>query len=180
MRRLMLFRHAKTERDAPSGRDQDRRLDARGHEDAATLGDFIARNPPFPDLVLVSTAVRACQTWELAWEAMRDRVPEPVVEHVAELYAAETIQLLHNIRLAAASDPNRLMLVGHNPGLHELALALTSGGNQAARDELAHNLPTAGLVVLDFQTDDWNDVGFGRGTLVQFVTPKLLKQTGDD
>lgn len=176
MRRLMLFRHAKTERDAPSGRDQERRLDERGHEDAARLGDFLAHHPPFPDLVLVSTAVRARQTWELAWEAMRDRVPEPVVELVPELYAAEVVQLLHNIRLAEASDPKRLMLVGHNPGMHELALALTGGGDKTARDELAHNLPTAGLAVLDFDTNDWTDVAFGRGKLVQFVTPKLLKQ----
>ncbi|MHC2711887.1 phosphohistidine phosphatase SixA [Bradyrhizobium diazoefficiens] len=53
MRRLMLLRHAKTETDAPSGRDQDRRLDDRGHRDAAEIGDWIASHPPFPDTVLV-------------------------------------------------------------------------------------------------------------------------------
>jgi len=180
MRRLMLFRHAKTERDAPSGRDQDRRLDERGHQDASAIGAFIARTPPFPELVLVSTAVRACQTWELAWNAMRDRVPEPVVEMVPELYAAEPMQLLHNIRLAAASDPKQLLLVGHNPGMHELALALTGGGEKAARHELAHNLPTAALAVFDFDIDDWTDVAFGRGRLVKFITPKLLKHARGD
>ena len=66
MRRLMLLRHAKTETDAPSGRDQDRRLDDRGHRDAAEIGAWIGRHPPFPDFVLVSPAVRAKQTWELA------------------------------------------------------------------------------------------------------------------
>ena len=54
MRRLMLLRHAKTETDAPSGRDQDRRLDNRGRRDAAEIGGWIGRHPPFPDLVLVS------------------------------------------------------------------------------------------------------------------------------
>jgi len=67
MRRLMLLRHAKTETDAPSGRDQDRRLDERGRRDAAEIGSWIARHPPFPDLVQVSPAVRAKQTWELAF-----------------------------------------------------------------------------------------------------------------
>jgi phosphohistidine phosphatase len=67
MRRLMLLRHAKTENDAPSGRDQDRRLDDRGRLDAAEIGAWIGRNPPFPSLVLVSHAVRALQTWEIAW-----------------------------------------------------------------------------------------------------------------
>ena len=59
MRRLMLLRHAKTETHAPSGRDQDRRLDDRGHRDAAEMGDWIASHPPVPETVLVSHAVRA-------------------------------------------------------------------------------------------------------------------------
>ena len=73
MRRLMLLRHAKTENDAPSGQDQDRRLDDRGRLDAAAIGGWIGRHPPFPDAVLVSTAVRAQQTWEIVREAMQDR-----------------------------------------------------------------------------------------------------------
>lgn len=180
MRRLMLLRHAKTESDAPSGRDQDRRLDERGHRDAAEVGRFIAENPPFPDLILVSPAVRARQTWELAWEAMKDRVPPPHVEWVPQLYGAEIAQLLHSIHIAAAADPERLMLVGHNPGMHELALALTDTGEPAARDELARNLPTTGLAVFDFDTDDWSEVAFGHGRLVLFVTPKLLKLDSGD
>src|SRR5205823_9981096 len=56
MRRLMLLRHAKTENDAPTGRDQDRRLDNRGRQDAAEIGGWIGRHPPFPELVLVSHA----------------------------------------------------------------------------------------------------------------------------
>ena len=75
MRRLMLLRHAKTETDAPSGRDQDRRLDDRGRNDAAEIGGWIATHPPFPDAVLVSTATRTQQTWEIAWAAMKDLGP---------------------------------------------------------------------------------------------------------
>ena len=84
MRRLMLLRHAKTEHDSPSGHDEDRRLDERGRLDAAAIGTWIGRHPPFPDTVLVSTAVRARQTWEIARDAMtdavRDRPPQPQVE----------------------------------------------------------------------------------------------------
>src|SRR6476620_10872466 len=115
MRRLMLRRHAKTETDAPSGKDQDRRLDKRGRNDAAEIGDWIGRHPPFPDLVLVSPAIRAHQTWEIAWEAMRDLAPEPQVELLAELYGADPAELLHIIRDASSANPQRLMLVGHNP-----------------------------------------------------------------
>ena len=180
MRRLMLLRHAKTERDAPSGRDQDRRLDARGHKDAAEIGGWIGNHPPFPDLVLVSAAVRAKQTWEFAWEAMRDRAPPPLVEFLPELYAATPTQLLQSIRTACATDPKRLMLVGHNPGLHELALALTGSGDAAARQALADNLPTSGLALFAFDSNDWNDVAFRRGRLIGFVSPKLLKQASGD
>ena len=180
MRRLMLLRHAKTENDAPSGRDQDRRLDKRGRHDAAEIGGWIGRHPPFPDLVLVSDAVRALQTWEIAWEAMKERASEPQVELMPELYCADVTQLLETIRDASSADPRRLMIVGHNPGMHELALALAGSGEHAGRKALADNLPTSGLAIFDFEIGDWADVAFRRGRLVLFVSPKLLKQTSGD
>ena len=180
MRRLMLLRHAKTETDAPSGRDQDRRLDARGHRDAAEIGRWIATHPPFLDHVMVSPAVRAVQTWDIAWEAMKEQAPKPQIELVPELYGADATQLLLSIRMASATDPRRLLLVGHNPGMHELALALTGSGDKASREALSDNLPTSGLAILDFETDDWNDVAFRRGRLMLFVSPKLLKQASND
>jgi len=68
------------------------------------------------------------------------------------------------------------MLVAHNPGMHELALALTGSGDAAGRKALADNLPTSGLAMLDFAGDDWDDVAFRRGRLALFISPKLLKQ----
>src|SRR6266436_1270315 len=180
MRRLMLLRHAKTESDAPSGRDRDRRLDHRGQKDAAELGGWIGRHPPFPDLVMVSPAVRAKQTWELVWQVMKDRAPPPQVEFLPELYGADPTQLLQSIRTASITDPKQLMLVGHNPGMHELALALAGSGDAAGRKALADNLPTSGLAVFDFAADDWTDVAFRRGRLALFVTPRLLKQTSGE
>ena len=130
--------------------------------------------------MLVAPAVRAHQTWELAWATMKDHVPALHVELVPGIYGADPGQLLRCIRDVATSEPQRVLVVGHNPGMHELALALTEGGDEAGRRALADNLPTAGLVILDFATEDWNDVAFRRGRLVQFVSPKLLKQTLDD
>jgi phosphohistidine phosphatase len=176
MRRLMLLRHAKTETNAPSGRDQDRRLDPRGRKDAAEIGDWVGRHPPFPDIVMVSPAVRAKETWEIAAEAIKQHTPLPEVEWVADLYGADPARLLQIIRMASASDPKRLMLVGHNPGMHELSLALAGSGDARGRKALADNLPTSGLAVFDFAIDDWNDVAFRRGALAIFVSPKLLRQ----
>jgi phosphohistidine phosphatase len=180
MRRLMLLRHAKTETDAPSGRDQDRRLDERGRKDAAEIGRWMAAHPPFADTVLVSPAVRAYQTWEIAWAEMKEKVPAPRVELLAELYGADPAQLLQSIRESSVHDPKRLILVGHNPGMHELALSLVGGGDETGRKALADNLPTAGLAIYDFAVDDWDDVAFRRGRLVLFVSPKLLKKALDD
>jgi phosphohistidine phosphatase len=184
MRRLMLLRHAKTEHHAPSGQDQDRRLDDRGRLDAAAVGSWIGRHLPVPELVLVSSAVRAQQTWEIVRQAMQDAtrtvVPPPQVESLDELYGAEPAQLLQLIRMAEATDPRQLMVVGHNPGMHELALALAGSGDAAAKKAIEDNLPTTGLAILDFAIEDWNEVAFRRGTLVRFTSPKLLKQTSDD
>jgi phosphohistidine phosphatase len=69
------------------------------------------------------------------------------------------------------------MLVGHNPGLHEIALSLIGGGDAAGRKAVADNLPTGSIVMIDFAIEDWNDVAFRDGQLVQFVSPKLLKGT---
>jgi phosphohistidine phosphatase len=180
MRRLMLLRHSKTETDAPSGRDQDRRLDNRGRGDAAEIGGWIGRHPPFPDLVLVSHAIRAHQTWEIAWQAMKEQAPEPVVELLPELYGADPALLLQIIRDASTSDPGGLLLVGHNPGMHELAMTLAGSGDAGGRKALADNLPTSGLAIFDFAIDDWADVAFRRGRLEAFVSPKLLKHASDD
>jgi phosphohistidine phosphatase len=180
MRRLMLLRHAKTETDPPTGKDQDRRLDERGRHDAAEIGGWIGRHPPFPDRVLVSPALRARQTWEIVSDAMKAHTPVPELEYVPELYCADPRKLLHAIRMASVSDPSRLMLVGHNPGMHELALTLIGGGDKAAKRALEDNLPTSGLAIFDFPTNDWTDVAFRRGHLVLFVSPKLLKQTSKD
>jgi phosphohistidine phosphatase len=183
MRRLILLRHAKTEHDAPSGQDQDRRLDDRGRLDAAAMGSWIGRHLPVPELVLVSTAVRTQQTWEIVRQAIQDATrtaAQPQVESLDELYGAEPAQLLQIIRMSEATDPRQLMVIGHNPGMHELALALAGSGDAAAKKALEDNLPTTGLAILDFAIDDWNEVAFRRGTLVRFTSPKLLKQTSDD
>jgi phosphohistidine phosphatase len=178
MRRLMLLRHAKTESDAPIGKDHDRRLDDRGRSDAADVGAWMARHRHIPDLVLVSTAVRARQTWDIVCGGMK-AAPQPLVADLPELYGAGPSQLLQIIHAIDAEDPRRLLVIGHNPGLHELALALIGSGDATGRKALAENLPTSGMTVIDFPIEDWNEVSFKGGRLELFVSPKLLKKATD-
>ena len=113
MRRLMLLRHAKTENDAPSGRDQDRRLDDRGRHDAAEIGGWIGRHPPFPDLVLVSTrGPGAADLGNRLGGDERVLRRQPQVELLPELYGAEPSQLLersaqHARHRSEAADAGR-------------------------------------------------------------------------
>jgi phosphohistidine phosphatase len=187
MRHLMILRHAKTERDSPSGNDRDRRLTERGREDAPTLGRYIAANRIVPQCVLVSPATRARETWDL----LKDELPkQPRHEMIEQLYGADTAELLHIVRAGqqlAGGAADRLMIVGHNPGLHEFALALTwSGDSKSTKDSLtkdsashralADNLPTSGLAIISFAIDDWADVSFGRGRLERLVSPALLRE----
>jgi phosphohistidine phosphatase len=177
MRRLLLLRHAKAESDAPSGSDRDRPLAARGRKDAAELGAWLAgQQSLLPDLALVSTAVRARTTWDIVQQQISDKVPQEVAAYLPDLYGAHPTQLLALIRSAAARHSRCLLIVGHNPGLHELALGLIGGGDAAGRTALARNLPTSGFVAIDFVVESWNDVAPWSGQLAQFVSPKLLKE----
>jgi len=175
MRRLILLRHAKTEPDAPSGKDQDRRLDDRGRVDAAEIAGWLVANRLVPDAALISTAVRAQQTWEIVADVIPAELMPPQVAHLPELYGAGAAQLLHEIH-AVAGRPRRLLVIGHNPGLQELALGLTCNGSAAERKALSGNMPTSGLAVIDFAITDWADAAFGGGKLAHFVSPKILRE----
>ncbi len=125
------------------------------------------RTAILPDIALVSTAVRAQQTWDYISPYM----PHCRIKYLDDLYLATTEQLLQIIHGAQRDDPAALMVIGHNPGLHELAWNLTGKSNAADRRALGENLPTAAAAVIDFQTG-WQDVVVRGGTLKVFMSPK--------
>ena len=178
MRRLILLRHAKTERDSRSGQDRDRQLDARGRLDAPVIGDYLAKHRLVPDLALVSPAARTRETWQLIAAVLK---PPPAEEIVGALYGADASELLQIVRMASGrsddQDLRSIMLVAHNPGLHELALDLIGKARAADREALQDNLPTSGLAVFAFAAETWHDVSIRHGTLELFVTPRLLRES---
>jgi phosphohistidine phosphatase len=171
MRRLLLFRHAKAERAIPGTPDRDRALIERGRKDAARIGAYIASHHLVPDRVVVSPAVRTQETWKACAAAIKK---EPGAMTVEKLYDATPHAILGVIKDAPASA-HTLLVIGHNPGLHELAVMLVAAGDVEARERLREKLPTAGLVIVDFAFDDWNRLHPQSGRLERFVSPKSLE-----
>jgi phosphohistidine phosphatase len=174
MRRLLLLRHAKSDH-APGMRDLDRVLNSRGREDAPRIGAYIARHGLHPDRVLCSTAVRARETWTLLAQAF-DKAPAVVFE--ARLYEANPDTILDLLR-ATPAKVHTLIVVGHNPSLHQLANALIASGDVEARERLREKLPTSALVGIDLAIDDWAKLHPAAGRLDRFITPRLLDPATD-
>jgi phosphohistidine phosphatase len=128
-----------------------------------------------PQVILCSTAARAQQTLELLLSHLKTPA---ALTHDRALYLAEWPQLLAEIRTVPAGG-SPLLVVGHNPGLEQLALALAlqsqSPAERARTERLAEKFPTAALAVLDFQIADWSEAKPGSGKLVDYVRPKDLR-----
>src|SRR5260370_30071131 len=137
--RLMLLRHAKSEKAEGGMSDHVRRLSARGKADAPVIGAYMARHALIPDLVLVSTAERTRQTWERVAAAL---TTPPRVAYEERLYNAGAEAIIALVKGTAAMV-RTLLVVGHNPGLHEAARRLIASGDAEARERLNEGRPTS-------------------------------------
>lgn len=162
MKKLYLLRHAKAEaKDAAS--DFERVLALRGRRDMKAIAAHLASTGIAPDRAFVSPAIRTRETWELT------RLTATPATFVQAIYEAETKTLLGIVRDA---DPQArsLILVGHNPGLEELAASLVE--RKRARD--VATMPTGTLVTIEFDAAQWADVAPGEGRFMSVVTPADL------
>lgn len=164
--RLHLLRHAKSSWDDETLADHDRPLAPRGIRAGKRIRRHLAAHAVRPSLVVCSTATRARQTLDLVLPALG----APRVELEERVYLAWADDLVQLLRGLPDESPE-VMLVGHNPGLHDLALMLA---DEASRPALDENLPTGGLVTLDLPAASWRDVEEGTATLVSFVKPREL------
>ena len=168
--RLILLRHAKAEKAEPGMGDHERLLTARGRADASRIGAYMARHALIPDGGLVSTARRTRETWDAVVSAYP---AAPAVAFNERLYNAQAETILTVIK-EAGTGPATLLVIGHNPGLHDAARLLIATGEVEARERLAEGLPTSGLAVIDFTGRDWRKLHPHSGRLDRFVSPRLL------
>jgi phosphohistidine phosphatase len=175
MLRLMLLRHAKSDWTKPGQRDRDRVLAPRGRSAAPQIGTYMARHKLLPERVICSTAVRTRQTWELVAAAL-PKAPAATFEDA--LYDADPDDIIDVIQ-ATPGDVRSLLVLGHNPGLHEVANLLVATGDLDARERLGEKLPTAGLAVIDFAFGSWEKIHPDSGRLDRFVVPRTLEAATD-
>ena len=167
MHTLYLLRHAKSSWSDPTLSDHDRPLAPRGQRDAKRIAKHLVRAGIEPGLVLCSTAVRARETLELVQTGLGAATK---VSFETELYAVSCRELLERIH-TVPEEVTSLMLIGHNPGLHDLARALTSTGLEL--DRLRAKFPTAALATLALPTS-WRLVSEADALLAAYVVPKQL------
>ncbi len=173
MRQLLLMRHAKAVRE-PGLSDHARSLTQRGRDDAVRVARFLQDNKLNPDLAIASDARRTRETLELVAGQFS---PAPRTRLDANLYLAEPYAILKAIR-STPSTISKLLVVGHNPGLHELALALARRGQQADVERLAVSFPTAAVAIIDLDCE-WSAVAELAGRLERLVIARLLREEQD-
>jgi phosphohistidine phosphatase len=168
-RRLYLLRHAKSSWADPGLGDHERPLARRGEEAAGRMGRYLQRAGAAPELVLCSSAVRTVATLD----GIRGALPDFVAVRVEDgLYGASAERLLERLG-EIDDDVMRVMLVGHNPGMEDLANELVGAGEESARTRMAEKFPTGALAVLSFD-GGWPDLTPGAARLDAFVVPRDL------
>jgi phosphohistidine phosphatase len=167
MSQVYLLRHAKAAWPFPGQKDFDRTLDTDGIEAARILGQELRRAGLKPEIVVCSAAIRAQQTLEYL-----DLEPPFVLEQSEKLFSGGPDAYLMAIRMAGLEHENAssIMLVGHNPMMEELAIALAGRGKPPSHPNFESGFPTAGLAVIQFD-GPLAEIRPGTGTLQAFFSP---------
>lgn len=174
---ILLLRHAKSSWDQPRLRDHDRPLAPRGRRAAPALGSHFAGSGLRIDRIVASTAARAAATARLFAEAFDDSVP---LSFRPDLYHADEMDLLAIAVEEADGRPDaHVMLVGHNPGMHDLALLLCGHGDADLVARLQWKFPTGALAEFDLPGLPGSEFEPETGRLVRFVRPKDLPGARD-
>jgi phosphohistidine phosphatase len=173
MHQLLLLRHAKSSWDEPKLPDRDRPLNKRGRNAAVAMRNMMRELGLVPDVVLVSPARRTQETLA-ALEPWDDT---PVVEPLEKLYLASAPQLLEVLQ-DLTETVRSAMLVGHNPGMHELAALLIGQPVPEQARRVHDKFPTGALAEFAIR-GPWSELHAGSGQLVRFLTPRDLPETAN-
>ena len=169
MLRLLLLRHAKA---IPyAGRDDYARpLTERGRADASLVGAVIARQMPALELVIHSGAARTRETANIVLSKLPAGIEISVEPEIYEATRPALLRLVQEL----PDDSSTVLIVGHNPGVADIARFLSGRGKAEALGRMSLKFPTSGLAVLEFDLPSWGDVSPRAGRLAAFTTPAAL------
>jgi phosphohistidine phosphatase len=165
---LYLLRHLKSSWDEPGLADHERPLAPRGRRAGKKLARHLRKARVAPELVLCSPSVRTRETLE----TIRSALGEPDVRFPPELYAASEETLLRALR-SVEWKRSSVLVIAHNPGLEELALALAGRGDERLRERLAEKFPTGAFAALVFG-GVWSELAPAACELVEYLVPREL------
>ena len=161
-KKLILWRHAQAEIGID---DFNRSLNNEGKNEAKMMAEIILKNKS-PNLILCSTAIRAKET---LGHLIRLNIESPTL-YDESLYLAEPKKITDCI-IKNASDEETILLVAHNPGIHELTLNLSQNSSHS---DLEEGYPTASISIIELGNDDWHDLGNKKLELIKFIRPRDL------
>ena len=166
-RRLLLIRHARSDRAGPSRRDHERRLAERGHKAAQRMGAYLRETGLEPDLVLCAPSRRTRETLD------RLGLGRARVRFEDALYEAGPGELLRVVR-ERSGDAATVAVVGHNPGTQGLAVVLAGADRGRQAERLRERLPTGALAVFEVE-GEWSEVASDTARLERCVVPGELR-----
>jgi len=170
MKRLILYRHAKSDWGDATLADKDRPLNDRGRRAAPVMAAYLQDQGLFPDLILCSSSLR---TRETLAPLLPHLTRETDIRLVDALYDAHGEDYLKIVRLMGGAS-NVLMLMGHNPATEATAYSLVKDRSGPTWQDMSGKFPTAAIAVFDFDIADWSELAVETGCLVSFVKPRDL------
>ncbi|MEL6648693.1 MAG: histidine phosphatase family protein [Pseudomonadota bacterium] len=161
MKRLILMRHAKSAWDDPLLEDHARPLNGRGRVSARVVGDWLRARKYIPDQTLSSSATRTRETFSRLGFVCD-------AQFLDKLYHAGPDIMLDVLRGAKG---NSVLMLGHNPGIAWFAQNIVQVAPPHSR---FYDYPTCATLVVEFDVDDWREIGTGSGKAVDYVIPREL------
>jgi phosphohistidine phosphatase len=174
VKQLSILRHAKSGPAAPGQQDIDRTLNDRGRNDARLMADVMREHGLAPDYVFCSPSARTRETFSFLKQAL---APDAVTRNPESLYLAAAGAVTAIIR-GAPETATHILIIGHNPGLHEFAMRLANAesSDRGALARLAGKFPTAALAHYDVDCENWERLSPRCAALNFFATPKEIAE----
>ncbi|XPV69427.1 MAG: SixA phosphatase family protein [Halarcobacter sp.] len=159
MKRLYIIRHGKSDWSNPTLDDFDRPLNKRGKKDAPYMGELLRKDGHIPDLIISSPAYRARETARIIAQELMYHKDIMFNEYIYEADLKTILEVVSFI----ADEYDTVYLIGHNPAINILAFYFV---------DFNQNIPTCGVLELEFDCNTWREIGKKNAKLVSFEYPK--------